>query len=176
MVQKYRTLPPSIGVRWQQHSVRDRFCMVSTCVTCVGRYGRPHTRVCDMNLVCRDAFCLYKTDILPVCHLKLFSGQVDGGQQIDLRPMAREHFNTKTMVAATSPSLLLLCGDMRCYRLLETPLQKHLKVSLPPVIYMLATVPLTRASRGVLIRSCVASRQYIRMLPDKIWVNSFEIG
>lgn len=32
------------------------------------------------------------------------------------------------MVPATSPALLLLCGDMRCYRLLETPLDAHLKV------------------------------------------------
>lgn len=44
--------------------------------------------------------------------------------------MAREHFNRKTMVPATSPALLLLCGDMRCYRLLETPLDAHLKVKL----------------------------------------------
>lgn len=33
------------------------------------------------------------------------------------------------MVSATSPTLLLLCGDMRCYRLLETPLDSHLKVN-----------------------------------------------
>lgn len=46
--------------------------------------------------------------------------------------MAREHFNRKTMVPATSPALLLLCGDMRCYRLLETPLDAHLKVQPAP--------------------------------------------
>lgn len=42
--------------------------------------------------------------------------------------MAREHFDRKTMVPATSPALLLLCGDMRGYRLLETPLDAHLEV------------------------------------------------
>ncbi|CAN0438680.1 unnamed protein product, partial [Ectocarpus sp. 13 AM-2016] len=49
------------------------------------------------------------------------------GQDIHVRPVAREHFSRKTMVPATSPDLLLLCGDMRCYRLLETPLDAHLK-------------------------------------------------
>ncbi|CAM9806959.1 unnamed protein product, partial [Ectocarpus sp. 8 AP-2014] len=58
--------------------------------------------------------------------------KVVGGQDIHVRPVAREHFSRKTMVPATSPALLLLCGDMRCYRLLETPLEAHLKLSLSP--------------------------------------------
>lgn len=53
------------------------------------------------------------------------------GQVIALRPTVSEHFIRKTMVSATSPALLLLCGDMRCYLLLETPLEAHLKVSVP---------------------------------------------
>ncbi|CAM9509911.1 unnamed protein product, partial [Hapterophycus canaliculatus] len=58
--------------------------------------------------------------------------KVSQGQHIELRPEAREHFDRKAMLPATSPSLLLLCGDMRCYRLLETPLDAHLKLSLSP--------------------------------------------
>ncbi|CAM9177491.1 unnamed protein product [Discosporangium mesarthrocarpum] len=58
--------------------------------------------------------------------------QVSAGQHIELRSEATEYFKTKTMVSATSPSLLFLCGDMRCYRLLSTPLAAHLQHSLSP--------------------------------------------
>lgn len=49
-----------------------------------------------------------------------------------MRPLIDEQFNEKAMVSATSPALLLLCGDMRCYCLLETPLEAHLRVSALP--------------------------------------------
>lgn len=54
--------------------------------------------------------------------------QIPAGQCIGLRREAGKLLNTKTMVSASSPALLLLCGDMRCYRLLETPLEAHLRV------------------------------------------------
>ncbi|CAM9550109.1 unnamed protein product, partial [Sphacelaria rigidula] len=56
--------------------------------------------------------------------------QVHAGQYIEWRPETGEQLRRKTMIAATSPALLMLCGDMRCFRLLETPLEDHLKMSL----------------------------------------------
>ncbi|CAM9109976.1 unnamed protein product [Choristocarpus tenellus] len=58
--------------------------------------------------------------------------QVSGGECIQLRSVASEYFKKRMMVSATSPDLLFLCGDMRCYRLLETPLAVHLKHALSP--------------------------------------------
>lgn len=54
--------------------------------------------------------------------------QVLAGEYIEFRPETGEQLKRKTMISATSPALLTLCGDMRCYRLLETPLEDHLKV------------------------------------------------
>lgn len=86
------------------------------CVATTGFATLTSITMCTIEIACRVCDSLH---------------QVVGGQHINLRPMASEHFNRKTMVPATSPALLLLCGDMRCYRLLETPLDAHLKVPNP---------------------------------------------
>ncbi|CAM9295439.1 unnamed protein product, partial [Chrysoparadoxa australica] len=65
-------------------------------------------------------------------------------QRLEVRPSSQQHFTQRSIIPETSPSLLRLCGDMQCYRLLETPLQYHLKEALSHSRGLRSPVPLIR--------------------------------